>query len=264
MQTFLSGQDIVLSFDLSLTGLTPTAVEVEVLDHEGAVLAARAPLVGWVAPATEASVTVVAVNNAVAVGSSVAARTVHVFVIGTGGVAGEALMSESYRLVLQDRLPIPEASFQTFAGAEMEALDMINLSGWAAASESDKISALMEARHRIAGMRFHYVPDDWQSRVMTTIDYSSLSDLTASDWSGVDPIFKRALRRAQVIEADAVIARGVNQDQQFQDQGVVSIVIGESSRTYARTRPASAVRPVCGRALSVLSRFLAPARIGRA
>jgi hypothetical protein len=263
MQSFLAAQNVSLSFDLTLTGMTVTGVEVTVLDHEGVTVVARAPLAGYTPGAESAEVTILAVNNALAADLNAAARTVNVYVTGTGAAAAIALLSASYRLVREDRLPVPDASFQTLAGADMEAEDMVNLAGWAAATESNKVSALMEARHRIAGMKFHYIPENWQSRVTREIDLPNLEDLSAAEFAVLDVPFRTALRRAQVVEANYILERASSQDAAYRDAGVVSIVIGESSRTYARNRSVESSRPLHTRTLAILSRYLAPARIAR-
>jgi hypothetical protein len=264
MQTFLAGQALSFEFDLSSTGLTPTGVEFAVLDHEGVVLAARAPLPGYVAPATDIVVTIAQGLNALDAAMNAAARTINIYVIGTGGAAGTALLSSSYRLVHEDRLPVPTASFQTLAGAEMEAADMLNVDAWNTATDQQKVSALIDARNRISLLRFSYIPEDWQSRVSRTIDIVDLDELTLSEFTALDAAFKQALRRAQVIQAAESIAQSSSQDQSYRDAGVTSITIGESSRTYSPNRSMEHSRTVCGRARGVLSKYLAPARIARA
>lgn len=264
MQSFLADQDITLTFDLVPTGMSVQSIEMEVVDHEGVVLSAKAPIGAFVAASPTVAAIVLATFNDLDATENAAARTINLYLTGTGLAAGIALLSASYRLVHEDRLPVPEASFQTLAGADMVAEDMVNLSAWATATDQAKVSALMESRHQIAAMRYHYVPDDWQSRVTAVVDCPDLDGLSANEFAQLDAAFRAALRRAQVLQADEFLARGASADAAYQDAGVVSIVIGESSRTYSRTRTAAQSRAVGSRALSVLSRFLAAPRVGRA
>jgi hypothetical protein len=263
MQSFLSDQDITVNFDLSTVEMTVTGVEYRVEDQDGIELVPRGPLTSYVAPATEAAVTIDALMNSLG-DETALARTVQLFVSGTGAAAGETMLRASYRIVAAERLPVPEASFQTLAGAEMVALDLINVSAFVNASDSDKTAALMSAHNSLSRLPFHNTDDTTRSRAGTGLVDSriNLNDITASEWAAIDPDFKSALKRAQVIEASELLSAADDQFASLREQGVTSITIGESSRTYTHQRIANI--GVSHRALRLLSRYLAGRRIARA
>lgn len=259
MLSFLAGQDITITLDPSLTGLEATALQYRVVDHEGIELVPKTAVPGWT-PGTEASIVVPALLNAVPTGKTQVARTLTLYVTGTGGASAVSTLDSSYRVVVEDRLPIPEASFLTLVGAEMIAEDMASLVGWKAADDKSKTAALMESREDINRLSFRYEPGDWQSRISRDFAVDTMSEMTASEWAALEPAFRNALQRAQVLQADAILAR--TSDDLAQEKGVTQIVIGESSRTFKNTRVGRPV--VADRALRVLGPYLAPRRIARA
>lgn len=263
MQSFLADQDIVVSFDLTEVDLTITGLEYRVEDQDGVALVPRTTL-SYTPGAQEASVTVTAVNNTVPASATAGARTVYLYVTGTGSAAGETMLRASYRVVAEDRLPVPEASFQTLAGAEMVALDMINVDAFINASDSHKIAALMSAHERLAALPLSLGSDNYRYRAGWGLvdDKFNLSDITASEWETLDPTFKAVIKRAQVIEASELLSAAADQFTELRAQGVTSVTIGESSRTWTNARVANL--GVSHRAMRTLSKYLSGRRIARA
>ncbi len=259
MLTLLSDQDVTLTFDPSATGLDATLVEYKVIDHEGVEIFARQMLPGWSAGA-EAVVVVSSSLNQLAAGLTSVARTVILFVTGLGSAAGTATLQSSYRLVSEDRLPIPQASLLTLAGADMIADDLVSMLGWKGASDAVKTAALLEARQDLNSLAFRYQPLDWQSRVTSDFSLESLEEVSETEYAALEPAFKNALQRAQLLQAEHLLSR--TDDDAYREAGVTSITIGESSKTFGN-RSVSKVR-MSDRSMRVLAKYLAPRRIGRA
>jgi hypothetical protein len=269
MQVFLADQDIRVTFDLTELELEPTSVEYRVVDGDDVELIAQTIAGDFVVGSGEYVLTVPAANNQVAPVApydgrtfvpATAARTVYLWVTGTGAASGTVLLQQHYLLTLEDRLLVPQSSFQTLAGAEQVALDLVQIDAWEAASERDKIGALMQARDHIASMSFRFKPEDWQSRVMPVTSLHDFAFMTADEWATMDANFKRDLKRAQVIEAAHILE--ADEHENAREQGIVSKTVGESSTTYRQTRRAQ--MPLCDRAMRVLAKYISAPRIGRA
>jgi hypothetical protein len=97
-------------------------------------------------------------------------------------------------------------------------------------------------------------------RVTPWLSVHDFDEMLPAQWLSTDYIFKVALRRAQVIEADDVLG-----DAEFYSlrlQGVTEIKIGDSQRVFSRMRRGKFV--LCDRAMKVLSKFIGNKLIGRA
>lgn len=262
MQNFLAGQDIALTIDVSDVGMEFTAISYDVVDANGVVVIGRTAVIGPVAGLSEIVVTVPTVSNVLLAGETIAARSVTLYITGTGLAAGITAKSVTYALVAQDRLPAPSVSFQSLVSAEMIAFDLVNIDGWDSATDRQRVSALMEARSRLVRLRYRWVPGDYQSRVSSHVElteywFNSMSD---DEWFSMDEFFKEALRRAQVVEAAYILT--TDPDAQYRAAGVTSVTIGESSKSFLSTR--SAKLSVSTRAMQILARYIDGPRLTRA
>lgn len=258
MQSFLAGHDVTLTFNASTLGLTLTSASYRVVDEDGIELISAT----GVSTSTPAAVgiTVPAVKNSIVAGKGAAARTVELTLVGTGLASGCALMTSSYAITLANRLIVPSVSFQNLTSAELLAMDLASLDGWNGASDTQKVAALIEARERLCKLHFRFDPLDWQNRVTGWFpDYKDFALITLDEFNALDERFRLALKRAQVVEASELIGR--SEDLMNRDAGVVSVTIGDSSRTYLQQKAAR--YPVSGRAMSILSRYLAAKRLTR-
>jgi hypothetical protein len=255
MQSFLTGSDVTLTFDLSITGLEPTGAYYRVLDEDDAVLVDSTELA---LSGTEVSVTVPQELNELGPQRWTAARLIEVTVIS---VAGNSLLTDSYRLFRPQRLVTPFNSFQSLLGANLRAHDLLDMLPWHDASAEQQLSALQEAHARIERLRFYYVPEAWQSKLAHTVDVRDLSLLTVSEWNALDGDFREALQRAQVLEAAELLRKAADPLAALERDGVRSITVGESSRVFNTSRAKSPLSP---RAMRALGKYLAPAQVGRA
>lgn len=266
MLSFLADQDIAVVFDLTLSDLTATALEYRVVDHDGEELVARASTAYTPGDQTK-TITVPAALNALPVGVVAAARTVYLYITGTGGAAGEVRLSQSYRIVAEDDLPVPSASFQSLASADMIAADLLDVTAYTGASDSDRAAALRQARDNLCQLHFRFEVDKQRASYgigggVFERDGFDLGEVTLSELNALPAEFRSALKRAQVLDAAWILGRLGDDVAAQRDQGLVSITIGESSRTYTRQKPPrSAASP---RAVRVLSAWLAPLRVVRA
>lgn len=263
MLTFLAGQDTIATLSLEDTGLELTALSYKVVDQDDIEIVPLTILTGWAVDDAEVAITVPAVSNALTAGKTISARSVILYLVGTGAAAGRMSKRVTYALVAEDRLPTPTASFQSLLSADMVASDMVNVDAWDTATDTQKVVVLMEARNRLVQLRYRWCPDDFQRRMNPTIelDEYEFNQMSESSWAAMDPQFKQAMKRAQVMEAVGLL--GSDQDATFRAAGVTSITIGESSRTYLRTRDAASKMPLSLRAMQILEQFLAPHRLVR-
>lgn len=258
MQGFLPDQNITLTFDVSSSGMEIVSVDYAVFDNADVQVVSRRAIAGVTSATTEVAVTILAVNNALPVGQTIASRVVTLWITGTGLSAGTVTQRASYVLLALDRLPVPSLSFQSLAAADMIAYDLAKVPSWGSATDSQKINAMLEARNRLVRLRYSWTPGDWQNRVSPyaeLVDERLFNEMTELDWADLDAQFKVALQRAQVLEAESLLT--VDSDAEYRAAGVVSVTIGESSRTFLRSMSGSAKLPVCARAMKVLSRYLA-------
>lgn len=269
MLLFLAGQAVSVTFNLADLELSPTSVEYRVVDRDDVELIPQTLDVTFTPGSGEYTVTIPADKNQVAPVPAydgrtwvpaTNARTVYLYVTGTGGAAGQIVLEQSYLITLEGRLQVPQASFQTLAGAEETALDLVDIDAWSAATDTQKGGALMEARNRISRISFRFKPEDWQSRVMPVVGLHDFNFMTASEWASLDSFFKHDLRRAQVLEAARILTK--DDSEASREAGVTNKTIGESSTSWVSSRrPAF---PIGDRALRVLAKYISAPRIGRA
>lgn len=264
MQSYLAGNPVTMTMaltDESGEVYSATAVEYSVLDGNGLVLVARTPLTTYVAGETEAVVEVGSTHNALS-GVSPESRTVRLYV---ETATGTVLIEDHYRIAPETLLTIPDTSFQSVGSALLEASNMVNIEAFNSASTSDKIKALIQARHNIASLYFGVIHSDtWQTRVTLDDEVGDLNDYDSASFASLDEDFLRALKRAQVIEADFLLSYGSDSMQAKLDMGLTSETIGESSQTFANSKRPQ--RRVCQRAMALLAKYVTSAtvRIGRA
>jgi len=293
MDIFLAGTPVTLAValqDRSGNALDAESVEYRVIKQDGAEVAGRVQLEDFIPSNAEATVLVPAGLNEVAPVpadfgeadldrySTREVRTVELFLTlsGSGNVV---TLSRSYALEPVDSLMVGLNSFQTLAQAELTALDIPALSGWALASEQEKIAALVEARVRICRLNFsllnsnvnwgqdslNYVPEGVYDTAYAGgnrmfLFGGNLALLTPRQFSGLPVRLRAALNKAQVAEADTILA-GNDVDSKRQD-GVTLETIGEVKQMYRTSKPLDL--PVAKRTLRYLSLFIAfNQRIGR-
>lgn len=279
LDVYLTNTAVTVTVDLidaDGNSLNVTSVDYRVVDQDDRVLVARTPLTTYNAGDVQATVTISSALNALATGNVRETRTVEFIV--TTDVATVGLV-KTYGIENLDPLKTPDNSFQSFAMAELTAMSIPNISAYNAASEQQKIAALMDAREHIVQLNFNllnsnvnfgqdqlaYVPEgqfvsSYVARNSLFIFNGNLGLLNATQFAALPDKFKRALRQAQIAEADAILGGDAEQGR---SQGLLEDEIGESRQKYRDTVPLRL--PVCRRALGYLSYYVTFAkRIGRA
>jgi len=226
---------------------------------------------------TAANIQIPASLNTVAAGATREIRNVEVFCVVEGNTI---ILSKSYGLTSNAPLQTGLNSFQTYSQANLTALDIPNLDAWEGATEEQRVAALIDARERIVQLNFNllnsnvnfgqdslqYVPEgqyqsSYVARNSLFIFNGNLAILNPTQFAALPERFKKALRQAQVVEADHIL--GGNPYEDKRQSGLVLDAIGESKQMFRSTKALQL--PVCRRALGYLSYFVTfSKRIGRA
>lgn len=289
MEIYLAGTAVALTVplqDRSGNALDVASVEYRITKQDGSEVLARVALADF-AGGAEAVVPVPAELNVVAAidpakitAATIDAtnvreiRTVELFAINAAG--NTVVISKSYALEPADTLIVGLNSFQSYAQAELTALDIPGLDGWSGATEQDKVAAMVEARLRINQLRFNllnsnvnwgqdnlnYVPEGAYPTPYARMFMfnGNLSLITPSNFVKLPPRFRAALARAQVTEANAIL--GGDPVDVRRQEGLMLESIGEVKQMFRPSKPID--MPICKRALKYLSPFVSfSQRIGR-
>lgn len=281
LDVYLTGTEVTLSVDLvdaSGNAINVNACTYRVIDHAGVEVVATQSVPNFVAGDPQATIVVPANLNSVATGNTREIRSVELFCVTDSGTI---FFSSNYAVEMTDPLQMAINTFQTFAQAQLTALDLPNIGAWEAASDQQRMQALMDAREHIVQLNFNllnsnvnfgqdqlaYVPEgqyqsSYVARNSLFIFNGNLAILNATQFNTLPEKFKRALRQAQLVEANAIL--GGEPDESKRTGGVVEETIGESSQKFRATGVPLRL-PVCRRALGYLSYYVTFAkRIGRA
>lgn len=279
LEVYLSNTEVTVTVDLvdeMGNALNVNSVDYRVVDQNNTELVARTAVAGFTAGDAQAIVIVPQALNVMAASSTREVRSVEVFCATDAGTVG---FSKSYGLELIDPLKIATNTFQNFAMAQLTAMDIPNLDAWHAAPEQEKVRALIDAREHIVQLSFNllnsnvnfgqdqlnYVPEGsfqsaYVARNSLFLFNGNLNLLNETQFNQLPERFKKALRQAQVVEANAIL--GGDTDEHKRAGAIVEQRIGETSVKF-RATPALAL-PVCRRALGYVSYYVTFAKkIGR-
>jgi hypothetical protein len=171
--------------------------------------------------------------------------------------AGTVLRSHVYAIEAEQSLQIMRNSFMTFGTAQMMASQLVNLVAFNAETEARQRAALVEAYRRLTNLAMIYAIVDADGR--TTSEHR----LTPLTWHYIDADafqtgfpshFKRALRAAQLAEADELLQGNVIA--QKHAQGIASETIGESSVTLRAGFTGASDAGISASALALLSGYI--------
>lgn len=240
MEKYQAGAAVTVAFplvDLNNDPINPTALSVRVLDQDGVQLVAP-----YAPPNTdgdaEIEVTVPASANQVI--SGLAGRTVELTITTS---TGSYLKTITYLLERSIVFDVPKTSFQTYVQAVIVAETMPNLVEWGMASDEDRERAMLEAYSRLTriGYRIRRREDLAQSQI-SDIAYADQRvppswwpAMTLSEFQALETRFRKAICRAQIVEANEVL-RGVRPDDKRR-MGILSESIGESSMMFRVGKP---------------------------
>jgi hypothetical protein len=122
-------------------------------------------------------------------------------------------------------------SFMTYELAEVTSADFVNATGWAVADANLRKTALIESFARLTMIPMKYHPLDANGEPDRTVENVILRDewvaMNAAGYNALPVHLRRALRRAQFIEANELLQGDVLS--QKRRAGVLSETIGESS-----------------------------------
>lgn len=161
----------------------------------------------------------------------------------------------SYVIETEVRLEIMKNTFMMYEYADATSRDFIDTSGWLLADENTRKTALIEAFKRLT-----YIPMKWVERdevgqpipgTGQTIPRYLWPEIDADAFKLFSSHFKRALRRAQFIEANNLL-KGNTIDAKRR-AGIVSETIGESS---VKLSDSIVDYGVCSETLSALAGYV--------
>lgn len=185
-------------------------------------------------------------------------RVVRVTCVGPNGNA-----ERTYRYIVEDGVTLRrfEGSFQTLDEAYLTATELVDIPGWEAATDSAKQGAMREAYNQMCRLRYRFLSEeDGLDQLAVTYRqsddrlYTYVSDMnriTQNDWDDFTDGFKDALMKAQIVEADQLLAGDPVRKKRL--DGIVSETIGESKMFFNARPPLSL--PVSRRTLDILAGF---------
>jgi len=271
MEVFLQGTDVTLKVplvDKNGNALSVSTITYSVTDQAGTVLVPSQALT-YTPGDTDASVTVPAVSNALTAGSTRDMRMVSLLCVNALG--NTVALSAAYAVALTDPMQVGINTFQSYSMAEFTSLAVPNTPGWDAANDTDRITALIEARSRICQLNFtqtnsnmfwgqdslSFVPDGVYMTQYATqggmfLFNGNIAFLTPEQFVKLPARFLNALYLAQLAEADNIL--GGDPVEQKRQQGLMLETIGEVKQMFRQGKPLQL--PVSRRALSYLSYFV--------
>jgi hypothetical protein len=210
----------------------PTSATFDVRDEAGVVILPTQPIdLDGVTDAVFVTVSG-SVNNLA--GRVRGARTVTVVLTYPDGTLTK---TTSYLVQATLRLKRLTNSFVSEGEALMIRAEMPSLEGWDAASEDERLAALVTAHKSLCRLTLRYKRQTSMSRVTWGEDEGSgytyvyeLDRLLDSEWDEIDPLVKTALQRAQMREADTLLRGDPVADRRR--AGIISETVGESSMFF--------------------------------
>ena len=179
---------------------------------------------------------------------------------------GSFTRSHSYAIEAEQSLRIMQNSFMTYETALMQSQSFVNMTAFASDTEVRQRAALVEAFRRITKLSMVYSILDPENVVQDTyrLGVSTWHYINADAFQTQFPShFKRALRAAQLAEADELLQGNVVAKKHA--QGIVSETIGESSVTLRAGFSGVGSTGIGAAALAHLSGYIdRTVKIGRA
>lgn len=158
---------------------------------------------------------------------------------------GSKTINRYYSIKPSSPLSLMFGSYQTMQEAESLVSQLTNMDYWNAATEDKKINAMVESFERLG--RLAYSVSGYFEKI------ENLNDLSQEAVTLMPSKFLKALKRAQLFEANEILLDASGLRQQRED-GLVSETVGESSKTWKNTPTVKS--SVSKRALNELSSYL--------
>lgn len=236
MKTYPENYQVVASVgftDLNGDAVIPTAVNAALYDGDDELVVDFGSLPFVVADGKK-DVVIAAAFNILGAGELEAARILRTELVTA---EGSVRRSFSYIIAGETRLELMVNTFLTMEAAELMVRNMPNMSGWANADEEKRYAALIESFNRMTRIPMKYgdeellVDVDPRDRLLvrteTVITREAWLTLDAAGYAAFPAAFKKALRTAQITEANEIL-EGDEYGRRHR-AGVISETVGESS-----------------------------------
>lgn len=275
MNAHLDGTEVTLEIpvaDSDGNAVTAVSIMYRVVDGNDVVKVAEQALATYTPGAASATIVVPAEANVMAAIGDVddSEEVIHTrearrVILKIQTASGTISSSHVYALEREQVLIAGVNSFQTYANAQVKALEISDRIGWDGATENQRVSALIEARRRIVRMAFRVEASDMSrvsySRKTIRGGYSpTLDDMGQQEFLGLPDKFRNALCLAQIAEADYIL--NGDELEEMKVSGIISSTVGETSTTFKDGKALEF--PICRKALMHVQRYVTfSASIGR-
>lgn len=264
--------EVVVPFtDLNDQTIVPTAISAVLFDGEDEVLMSFGQ-VAFDASGAEVSIIVPSIANTLQGDDLQEVRRLEVTIThGTGSFK----TSKSYVIEAEQSLQIMRNSFMTYETALMTSRQFVNMTAFSTATDERRRAALVEAFYRITDLPMIYsistlpvaqdvTSSDGVSERVYKISRATWKYIDADAFQTQFPThFKRALRAAQLAEADDLLQGNVIARKHA--QGIATETIGESSVTLRQGFGSGVTASIGTAALTLLSGYIdRTMKIGRA
>lgn len=167
-------------------------------------------------------------------------------------VSGKEFVVLHYYLIESNaQLVIGVNSLQTYGEALAKVPDFSNLDHWSRSDRRSHTSAMVQAYFNICSLPLG----------VNEKGYTTVRDLVKDDIATLDPLWFEAFCKAQIVEANHLLAR--NTVESLRTQGLISYSVGESTSFYRTDKPLEMA--VCKDALRHIAKYIdLSMRIGRA
>ncbi len=222
--------DVVITVpfsDAAGTEVTPSAASAKVLDGDGAEVVDLGVL-AFANDATSSDVTIAGAFNVLPVGERFAIRILEVSMTFPAGTLKRRF---SYAVEADVALTLMENTFMSFEYASLVSTEFVNKTGWAVSDEGARKTALVEAYNRLTRIPMKWNPRDVDGNPIRTQENVIPRDLwieiDSDGFANFPTHFKRALRRAQFVEANELLQGDTISAKRR--AGILAETIGESS-----------------------------------
>lgn len=254
MQAYQQGENTKVTFnfqDDDGNALVPTSLSVRILDQDDNVVSAPENVSLPDDPSQDTiDISIAAEENIVgqaqplvlvSTGQTTPVVDLRIVELTVTTEQGSVVLTQVYMIRARTQLVILQNSFQTFWSAVLRAQNMPNVDSFTAADKDSQIAGLTEAYLRM--IRFGYFvrwPQDYDFQAHLSV--IPTREIFPQMWPVMPlvqfntyypEVFREALRRAQVIEANAILE---NNPLEYKRQlGVVSEKIGESTTDFRQS-----------------------------
>lgn len=255
MNTIFDGSNATITIDLTVDGevIQAQTVHYKLLNSGNEEVVPETLLQDFVAGDVSASISILGVFNSLIAGS--VSPDSRMLIVKATLESGDVVhIKQSYLILPLIDIGFMQRSYQSLQSAEAVAYSIPNLDMWESSNDSQKTTALIEAFNRIGNLRFKVHIND------TLVDIQGINTLLPAYVETLPAHFLDALKRAQVIESNAIL--GGDDITNKRENGLMSETVGESSTMWRPGKPL--LQSVSRKALNALSGYVYyGANIGR-